>query len=114
MKTPKVMEIMADLDNNGVIELDASFSVDDIKLTADIDAGINLGGTKDYRRLNNKPSINGTELYDNYDEIDPTVPDWAKTPEKPDYTAEEVGAVDVDDTITKLQIDVMFLKIFGD
>ncbi len=26
------------------------------------------------------------------DETDPTVPDWAKNPEKPSYTAEEVGA----------------------
>jgi hypothetical protein len=26
-------------------------------------------------------------------EIDPTVPDWAKTPEKPTYTADEVGAL---------------------
>lgn len=28
------------------------------------------------------------------EETDPTVPDWAKRPEKPDYTAEEVGALD--------------------
>jgi len=26
-------------------------------------------------------------------EVDPTVPDWAKTPSKPTYTAEEVGAI---------------------
>ena len=31
------------------------------------------------------------ELYDNYDEIDPTVPDWAKQPTKPTYTPEEIG-----------------------
>lgn len=30
-------------------------------------------------------------VYD-YNETDPTVPAWAKTPEKPQYTAEEVGA----------------------
>ena len=66
-------------------------SVDDIDLAADINAGINLGGTKDYRKLNNKPSINGIELYDNYDEIDPTVPDWAKQSTKPTYTPEEIG-----------------------
>lgn len=28
------------------------------------------------------------------EETDPTVPDWAKQPEKPKYTAEEVGALD--------------------
>lgn len=27
------------------------------------------------------------------EETDPTVPDWAKQPEKPEYTAEEVGAI---------------------
>lgn len=91
MKTPKEMEIVADLNDSGVIELDATFSVDDIDLAADIDAGMNLGGIKDYRKLNNKPSINGIELYDNYDEIDPTVPDWAKQPTKPKYTPEEIG-----------------------
>ena len=26
-------------------------------------------------------------------EVDPTVPDWAKQPEKPEYTADEVGAI---------------------
>jgi hypothetical protein len=29
-------------------------------------------------------------------EVDPTVPDWAKQPEKPAYTAEEVGAIPAD------------------
>ena len=28
-----------------------------------------------------------------FDETDPTVPDWAKQPEKPEYTAEEIGAL---------------------
>ena len=28
-----------------------------------------------------------------FDETDPTVPEWAKQPEKPEYTAEEVGAL---------------------
>ena len=91
MKTPKEMEIVADLNDGEVIELDATFSIDDINLNADINAGINLGGIKDYRKLNNKPSIDGIELYDNYDEIDPTVPDWAKQLTKPTYTPEEIG-----------------------
>lgn len=30
-------------------------------------------------------------------ETDPTVPDWAKQPEKPIYTASEVGALSIDD-----------------
>ena len=48
------------------------------------------GGTKDYRKLDNKPSINGTELYDNYDEIDPTVPNWAKGEEPETMTFNEI------------------------
>ena len=32
-----------------------------------------------------------------YTETDPTVPDWAKTPTKPIYTAAEVGALSLDD-----------------
>lgn len=32
-----------------------------------------------------------------YDETDPTVPAWAKTPTKPTYTAAEVGALSLDD-----------------
>lgn len=48
--------------------------------------------TSDYQKLMNKPSINGTELYDNYDEIDPTVPRWAKGEEP-----EEMNIVDIYD-----------------
>lgn len=58
---------------------------------------IDTGGTKDYRKLINKPTINGTELVENYDEIDPTVPDWAKADKKPNYTSDEVGAVNRND-----------------
>lgn len=46
--------------------------------------------TKDYRKLDHKPSINGTELYDNYDEIDPTVPNWAKGEEPETMTFNEI------------------------
>ena len=68
---------------------------------------------KDYQKLDNKPSINGTELYDNYDEIDPTVPGWAKTQSKPSYTADEIGAVSGQDTIKYDEIDRMFNAVFG-
>lgn len=34
------------------------------------------------------------------EETDPTVPDWAKQPEKPTYTASEVGALPVDTVIS--------------
>lgn len=65
---------------------------------------IDTGGTKNYNTLINKPSINGVELIGNYDEIDPTVPDWAKNENKPDYTAPEVGAVDRNNAMTFVDI----------
>ena len=36
---------------------------------------------------------------DSYTETDPTVPDWAKQPNKPNYTASEVGAVPTSRTV---------------
>lgn len=61
---------------------------------------IDTGGTKNYNNLINKPSLNGIELVGNYDEIDPTVPNWAKNETKPDYTPEEIGAVDRNSTMS--------------
>lgn len=40
-----------------------------------------------------------------YVELDPTVPEWAKTPEKPLYTAAEVGAVAVIDRLTNSDLE---------
>lgn len=65
------------------------------KLKLNMGEFIDTGGTKNYNNLINKPSLNGTELIGNYDEIDPTVPDWAKEDNKPTYTPEEVGSVDI-------------------
>lgn len=42
------------------------------------------------------------------EETDPTVPSWAKAPTKPEYNAEEVGAVDEDDIITTTEINALF------
>lgn len=67
----------------------------------------------DYRKLKNKPSINGTELNGNYDEIDPTVPDWAKRDKKPTYTAEEIGAVEAGNEMSYADIQEIWNSIFG-
>lgn len=37
-----------------------------------------IDGTNNYNDLRNKPSINGTTLVGNYNEIDPTVPEYVK------------------------------------
>lgn len=74
---------------------------------------LNLGNTipvpvRDYLLMVNKPQINGHELTGNFiirvgdlendagylqTEVDPTVPLWAKQPQKPSYTAEEIHAL---------------------
>lgn len=47
-------------------------------------------------------------------ETDPTVPEWAKQPKKPTYTAEEVGALDSDSMTTILTGFVKIDKLFED
>lgn len=114
MTTDKTMEIDALFQDKKTVLLDADLSDGGVPImTSSMATGVNLGGSKDYRKLKNKPTINGTELYDNYDEIDPTVPAWAKEPDKPAYDADEIGAVDEDNVVTRSEIDLMFLRIFG-
>lgn len=55
--------------------------------------------TNEYDKLLNLPTLNGVKIIGNIDEKDPTVPDWAKQPSKPRYTARETGAVDEDSAI---------------
>lgn len=50
-------------------------------------------GTSDYNKLRNKPKLNGNEIIGDVDEIDPTVPLWAKSETRPVYTPEDVGAM---------------------
>lgn len=47
----------------------------------------------DYNLLRNIPQLDGRPIVGDIPELDPTVPDWAKSPTKPEYTAEDVGAV---------------------
>ena len=88
------------------------------------------GKPKTYKAVN-KPSGGGevtdeqiSNAVDNYmtahpfTETDPTVPDWAKQPEKPTYTASEVGALPVGTKIpsktSDLQNDSGFLTYHQD
>lgn len=70
------------------------------------------GGTKDYRDLINKPSINGEPLETNYNEIDPTVPSWAKAEAKPVYTPEEVGALPEDAEMSFADVKALWDSVF--
>lgn len=70
-------------------------------------------GTNDYLDLINKPSINGEELIDNYNEKDPTVPGWAKENFKPTYTPDEVGALSEDAEMTFSDVETIFNMVFN-
>lgn len=69
-------------------------------------------GTDDYEELKNKPKLNGKELIGEIKEEDPTVPDWAKKPNKPSYKHEEVGAVGEDEAITLQELTDIFNSMF--
>lgn len=45
-------------------------------------------------------------------EIDPTVPDWAKNNKKPTYSCEEIGALNEKDAMTLEEIDYIFQQLF--
>ena len=72
---------------------------------------------RDYEKLRNKPRINGKELVGDVkldllaEEKDPTVPDWAKQPTKPDYSAAEVGALAKTDVISCADLQKMWESI---
>lgn len=71
------------------IEIDVKDESDHIQL------GLNeeYVGTTDYEKLRNKPKLNGNEIIGDVEEIDPTVPLWAKAETRPVYTPEDVGAM---------------------
>jgi hypothetical protein len=50
--------------------------------------------------------INDSGFISDYIETDPTVPDWAKEPTKPNYTAEEVGALPDTTVIPEVPVNV--------
>ena len=92
----------------------------DIDLSVEKEEDINLSiseeivdGTEDYRILKNKPTINGERLVDNYNEIDPTVPGWAKDSFKPKYTADEVGALDSESEVSFSDIKAVWDSVFN-
>lgn len=70
-------------------------------------------GTSDYNKLKNKPTLNGETIIGDMNEIDPTVPEWAKAETKPTYTYQEVEAVGAENEIHMSEIDRMFTAVFG-
>ena len=56
--------------------------------------------TDDYEKLQNLPTLDERTIIGNINELDPTVPGWAKEANKPAYNAGEVGAVAEADNIS--------------
>ena len=79
----------------------------DNAVSMEVDGACRIG-TDDYEKLKNLPRLNGEPIVGDVSERDPTVPDWAKNPEKPHYTAEELGAVNSADAITLEELDRIF------
>ena len=78
----------------------------------EMESVVDTGGTKNYNQLINKPKLNGVEIIGNINETDPTVPEWAKQDTKPEYTADEVGAVDANNTISFKDIKDIWDSVF--
>lgn len=63
---------------------------------------------QDYNGLLNRPHFNGAVLEGDVYEKDPTVPDWAKAPVKPEYSAEEVGAIPANAGLNAADLEYMW------
>lgn len=105
---------MADtlFDNAEIIDID--LEIDGELIEPEVETVVKTNGTSDYRALTNKPSINGKVLEDNFDEEDPTVPDWAKESTKPQYNPEEIGAINENDNIGFAGVKAIWDSIFKD
>lgn len=73
-------------------KLQVEINEDKETLSLDLDEKF-VEGTNDYNKLKNKPKLNGNEIIGEVEEIDPTVPTWAKAETRPVYTPEDVGAM---------------------
>ncbi len=49
-----------------------------------------VGGVRDYEKLDNLPKLDGATIIGDVKERDPTVPLWAKSTSKPVYTPDEI------------------------
>ena len=79
-----------------------------------IEEKIVKGGTTNYEKLNNLPTLDGEPIVGEMHEKDPTVPLWAKAPQKPTYTAEELGCISEDAEMSLQEINEMCDMILND
>lgn len=59
----------------------------------ELEASDNIFADADYNKLKHLPKLDGRPIIGDIPELDPTVPAWAKAPTKPEYNANEVGAI---------------------
>ncbi len=75
-----------------------------LSMTPNSQLYIEKQGTDNYEELKNLPKLNGEVFIGDKNEIDPTVPLWAKSNVKPSYKPEEVGI----ESISLEEIDKLF------
>lgn len=69
--------------------------------------------SRSYRDLEDKPTLNGNTIDGDMRETDPTVPNWAKDPSPPKYTAKDVGAIPEDAVLGESDLEYMWDTIEG-
>ena len=84
MNIPMQMRIDGD-------DLNLSTAMQNEAVGLELDSRVEM--SMDYNALYNKPMLDGRTIQGDIHEQDPTVPDWAKTPTRPAYNAEDVGAI---------------------
>ena len=75
-----------------------------LSMTPNSQLYIEKQGTDNYEELKNLPKLNVEVFIGDKNEIDPTVPLWAKSNVKPSYKPEEVGI----ESISLEEIDKLF------
>lgn len=89
----------------------------DVSLSENSDFDLKLADqmnlSTSYNSLDDKPKLDGRPIIGDIPELDPTVPNWAKSPTKPEYTAEDVGAVAEKDleAFTPSDLEIMWDSI---
>ena len=76
-----------------VFEYGADMPMDSENLDFDMGYNGDVSIPTSYNSLSDKPTLDGKTIQGDMHEQDPTVPEWAKAPEKPQYSADDVGAI---------------------
>lgn len=74
--------------------VDMPMEIEDLEYDMGYQGNVNIPTS--YNDLEDKPTLDGRTIQGDMHEQDPTVPDWAKQPEKPRYSADDVGAMPAD------------------